>query len=96
MHMSLVPTLHGVPSNTESPHGTITVSSVSVQYSSQGSATQKQYRNFNYMYICQFCMQITNCEEDKSKIISSNKQYTITVYTTQYLTEVLSYYFHQW
>jgi hypothetical protein len=31
MHMSLVPTLHGVPSITDSPHGTITVSSVSVQ-----------------------------------------------------------------
>ena len=36
--MSLEPTLQGVPSSAASPHGTITLSSVSVQYSSQGSA----------------------------------------------------------
>lgn len=43
MHISLVPTLHGVPSRAASPHGTITLSSVSVQYSSHGSATIKQH-----------------------------------------------------
>lgn len=41
MHISLVPTLHGVPSRAASPHGTITLSSVSVQYSSHGSASIK-------------------------------------------------------
>lgn len=40
MHISFVPILHGVPSAAESPHGTITVSSESVQYSSQGSSTK--------------------------------------------------------
>lgn len=42
MHISLVPTLHGVPSRAASPHGTITLSSVSVQYSSHGSASIKR------------------------------------------------------
>lgn len=38
MHKSFVPRLHGVPSAAESPHGTINVSSESVQYSSHGSS----------------------------------------------------------
>lgn len=38
MHISLDPILHGVPSAAESPKGTIIVSSVSVQYNSQGSS----------------------------------------------------------
>lgn len=38
MHMSLVPMLQRVPSIAESPHGTISVSSESVQYNSHGSS----------------------------------------------------------
>lgn len=38
IHMSLVPILHGVPSAAESPHGTMTVSSESVQYNLQVSS----------------------------------------------------------
>lgn len=41
MHMSRVPRLHGVPSSALSPSGTIIVSSLSVQYSSHGSAVDK-------------------------------------------------------
>lgn len=42
MHMSFVPILQGVPSFAESPHGTINVSSESVQYSSHGSSMQRE------------------------------------------------------
>lgn len=38
MHISFLPIVHGVPSAAESPHGTINVSSESVQYNSHGSS----------------------------------------------------------
>lgn len=47
--MSLEPTLQGVPSSAASPHGTITLSSVSVQYSSQGSA--ERFKRLDIFYL---------------------------------------------
>lgn len=83
MHISFVPILHGVPSVAESPHGTMTVSSESVQYNLQGSSmcTKKKEKIKNHCFTYSNKLIITTIKIGQPLVLLFTKCFAIVART---------------